>query len=248
MDGPSCPSCGAGNTSEATFCWQCYARFGASSARPASAPVLVGAMAASPGTSPVAAAHGGISAIARATNVFASESRDPYAARKRQKRPLAGAGKLLPILLLAAGGWFGYQHFFGGISLPDSVAGLPRVDGEAARRLDELLSSQAKANDVRASGAAYGDPAGPSYVLLVVSRPDGEAARRVYEGTDVGTSAPLVQTQTLAGGVTCATNLQTGQTSCAWPQDGHGVLLGGTGVSPLVLQLQVPGVQRALDL
>ena len=153
----TCPSCGGDNPKGAAFCWRCYASF--SSVAPAPAP---GTRTAGTGTRPVGrvgvppmpgpppisppATSGGSSSIVR-----------------------LGVGVLVALVVA-----FGVRSLLsGGPSLPDSLAGTPRMTSQDAGDFEREMSDYGERYDLDVAAGAYGTGALPTFfVLLIDARSD----------------------------------------------------------------------------
>lgn len=131
----ACPSCGAENPVGGEFCWQCYARF-----QPPAPP-------ARPGRPDLSPALG----VSTAPAVPAPQRRRPSSVVR------LGVG-----LVAAAVGYLMVQAVFGSshASLPDSVAGLPRITSPAVTQLTDQVQAQGDDwnLDVQVGGYGTGCP------------------------------------------------------------------------------------------
>ncbi len=155
----NCPSCGGDNPKAAAFCWRCYASFSSMSSAPARGTGTAGTRPAGrvgvppmpgPPTTPPPTTSGGSSTIVR-----------------------LGVGALVAFVVA-----FGVRSVLsGGPSLPDTLAGMPRMTSQDAKDFEEEMSDYGKRFDLGVAAGAYGTGVMPTFFVLLI---DG----RSDEGTD----------------------------------------------------------------
>jgi len=152
----ACPSCGTENPGTVDFCWKCYTAF------TAPAPARLG-MPLRPGV-----------------GMPLPPSMPPASGLPGSTKP-AGASLLIRIalgLIAAVLGMYGVRFLFDhGPSLPDELAGQPRLSTQAIRDFEEQMADQGKDYDLKMAAAAYGTGATPAFLVMLVEG-------RAIESTD----------------------------------------------------------------
>lgn len=173
----ACPSCGAENPVGGEFCWQCYARF-----QPP-------APAAGPGRPDLSPAFG----VSTAPAVPAPQRRRPSSVVR------LGVG-----LVAAAVGYLGVQAVFGSshASLPDSVAGLPRITSPAVTQLTDQVQAQGDDWNLDVQVGGYGTGLSPDIVVILVDGSASETTDQLFESFTGGVAqagARVDQTRQISG-------------------------------------------------
>jgi hypothetical protein len=143
----ACPSCGTENPRTVDFCWKCYTAFVAPApARPA--------ISLRPGIRmplpPPMASPSGLPGSAKPTGV-------PFVAR-------IAVGVIAALL-----GMYGVRFLFDrGPSLPDELAGQPRLTTQAIADFEGQMAEQGEAYDLDVAAAAYGTGATPAFLVMLV--------------------------------------------------------------------------------
>jgi hypothetical protein len=142
-----CPSCGGDNPKAAAFCWRCYASFSTPQAGPsASAPSFGGQ---------------GI-------------SRMPIPPPSMPTPPVSsgGASTLARVVVgVAAGliGLFGVRAVLDrGPSLPDVLAGTPRITTQEVKDFEKQMVDDGRRSDLDVAAGAYGNAGVPTFVVLLI--------------------------------------------------------------------------------
>ena len=89
----------------------------------------------------------------------------------KPRSPVMNVVRIVIPLVAAVGGFYlGWRLFAGGISLPEEVAGIPRLEDAASTQVTDLLDEAFTRLGVDAKAGLYGEPnaAGPSVLLVVV--------------------------------------------------------------------------------
>ena len=161
----TCPSCGGDNPKAAPFCWRCYASFASMRVDPAPSTASVSARTVgrvgvppmpgvpTPTPPPQTTAGGGAS---------------------RTVRVVVGA---LVSLVVA----FGARSVLGGgPSLPDAVAGTPRMTTQDVKDFEEQMSDYGKRSDLDVVAGAYGTGAIPAFFVLLIDGRSDEATDAIF--------------------------------------------------------------------
>jgi hypothetical protein len=90
--------------------------------------------------------------------------------------------QIVAVAVVVSLAYFGYVRFFGGsgVHLPDSVAGMDRIDSPDVDRVLEQTRKQVSGLDATIDGAVYGQDGKPSAVIMIISGGAVEA----QNGTD----------------------------------------------------------------
>ena len=213
-EGLVCPSCGGENPKAAAFCWRCYASF--SSSASASAPTPTTGSVGRPGvrigvppmpgppTLPTPTTSGGSSAIVRI---------------------LIGA---LVSLVVA----FGVRTVLsgGGPSLPDTLAGTPRMTTEDVKDFEEEMAGYGERYGLDVAAGAYGTGVVPTFFVLLIDGRSAEETDAVFNEFVGGmtSSGATVETSALTSGErdgleyrcvpVAAAQIQAA--ACMWRDDG----------------------------
>jgi hypothetical protein len=163
----TCPSCGGDNPKAAAFCWRCYASFssmastptrgmGATTARPGArigVPPMPGPPTLNTPTLPPATTSGGSQIL----------------------RIFIGA----VVALVVA---FGVRSVLGGgsPSLPDTLAGTPRMTTEDVKDFEAEMSDYGDRYDLRVAAGAYGTGVVPTFFVLLIDGRTDEATDDVF--------------------------------------------------------------------
>jgi hypothetical protein len=158
-----CPSCGGDNPKAAAFCWRCYANM--SPASPGSGLIVEGASTSlgrpgvqrMPSPPPMPAApmsSAGPSTIARLV--------------------IGAAASLIAV--------FGVRSVLDrGPSLPDTLAGTPRITTQEVKDLEKGIVAGAKRSNVDVAAGAYGSGGVPTFVVMLVEARTIEATDDIFE-------------------------------------------------------------------
>ncbi len=188
----TCPACEAKRDANSTYCWRCYTQFGAQEA--------AGASTFTPGAeTPVGAPSqaGGLPqpAAPPPSGTVTSPSRTrSYAGTWRNLNPLVKWVIGFVIGFLAAGA---VLKLTGGskVNLPDSIAGVPKVENPAFEAFAESL---AESIETSGAGASYGSTAEVDFAVMAFAGHD-----------DVG---PAQRMNDVAAGPTFGVTIQTSRT------------------------------------
>lgn len=158
-----CPSCGGDNPSSSAFCWRCYAPLGQTPATPARA--TVGAPARvppAPDFPPPPTATGPI-------------SRPPSSGISWGVRIVVG-------ILASLVAYLGVQVLLDrGPSLPDMIAGTPRMTSQAAKDLEKQMADEGKRRDLHVAAAAYGAGTSPDFMVLLIQGSSLESTDQLFD-------------------------------------------------------------------
>ena len=210
------------------YCWQCYAPY-AKPAVPAgvsaapSAGTAAGVVAAGPLARPGASSGSG---TIPATFHAPLSSPTPEV-RSGGPAWVGTAIKVGVLVVFAVAGFFAWRFFFGGFSFPDEINGQPRLEGEPAERISDLMEGVGSLAGAEFEIAVYGGGP-PAYVM----------ARMEFE--DAATVDLLIASapgfgELRGGGMMCSPDAQG--STCAW-LDGDRVILtvGGFAETPEALR------------
>jgi len=236
-DRRACAACGASNRTDASSCWQCFARMetGTPSGPPPDQSLPVGGRPGSPTPPAMPAPMPPVSAAGRST---------------------AGPGQLVTIvvgLIAAAGGFFLMQRVLGGggVELPEALGGFPRMHNSIAEESETQMQDALADFDVSMDTGLYGSGVVPDFVVVVVEGRSLESTDAMFDefvggltsaGAEVtakGTSADLDGVQHRCVGLR-AQGAQMG--ACMWQDDEHAgfvLQLDGTNVSTEALLVTI---------
>lgn len=223
----SCTACGAANSTDATHCWQCYARFmPAPPSRTGAGPPIEGAQI--PPTVPADPA-GQIQGVRPGSPPPAPP---PIVSSSSNG---VGAGMVVRVLVgvvVAAAAFMFVQRFMNrGVQIPDSVAGNPRMTDSAALDFEEQMKSEAQKFGMEIQAAAFGSSGRPDFLLVVANGSAVESTDELFasftEGINQGgasvSGAPV--SGELHGGTTyrCVGASGNGMEigTCMWRADDH---------------------------
>ena len=213
----ACAACGAANTIDATACWQCLARFGDN----------------------VAAAGG---SLPTQTGPVGGQPRYPLpspmpAPPAAPARAASTGVRVLVGVLAAIAGYVGVQYLLGGsdVTIPDTVAGVPRMHDAMAAEFEEDLLDEAARYDMQAEAAVFGSVGVPDFLLIVVEGSTDETTDEMFDSFVQGMSEggatvdSLRRTGELAGASYRCVGAEaagTGVGVCMWRTDDHvGIVL-----------------------
>lgn len=210
----ACSACGAANRLDAAHCWQCLARF--------SVPVPPAPVRGGSGAAP---AHPGLPPPAAPTT----------APQGAPEPSTSGPGAIVVAavgLLALVGGFFLVQRLLGGggVALPDSLAGAPRLHDASSERVQAEMQDTMATFDVEVDTGLYGGGAVPEFVVVVVEGRSLDSSDAMFDefvtgltqaGAQVsseGTTADLDGAQHRCLGMR-AQGAQMG--ACMWQADEH---------------------------
>lgn len=143
----ACPSCGTENPGPVDFCWKCYTAFVAPAPARPGMPMRPGVRMPLPPSMP-------------------PPSGFPGAAKPTGPSLVA---RIAVGLIAAFLGMYGVRLLFDrGPSLPDELAGQPRLSTQAIRDFEEQMAEQGKEYDLKVAAAAYGTGATPAFLVMLV--------------------------------------------------------------------------------
>jgi hypothetical protein len=211
----ACATCGAANRTDIATCWQCFAPLGAVM------PPAPG-MSASGSPTPL-----GVPAIPPAVASVGTGGTNK-------------AGRIVVGLLAAFLGYIGVQQVLGGsgVEIPDTVAGVPRLQGGMAARFEEEMAAEVDGYGMDAEAGAFGTGV-PEFLLVVVNGSTPETTDEMFDAfvegmSQSGASVDTAQrTGELDGASYRCVGAQaqgTGVGVCMWRADDHvGIVLDLTG-------------------
>jgi hypothetical protein len=173
----ACPSCRAENPTSAQFCWQCFAPLvdlpapPGTAGRPAGLHVGVARGLGQPVSPPsqVPATPGG---------PFPSSSPDIAPAS-------SGSGLALRVVLGAIGAVLGYALVVsvtgGGVSIPETLGGLPRQTNETAQDFESEMLAEGDRWDLQVHAATYGRSSFPETMLILVEGSSLETTDELFD-------------------------------------------------------------------
>ena len=165
----TCPSCGGDNPKAAAFCWRCYASFSSMTSEPARGTGTAGIGTAGarpagrvgvppmPGPPPVPppTTSGGSSAIVR-----------------------LGVGVLVALVVS-----FGVRSVLsGGPSLPDTLAGTPRMTSQDAKDIEQEMIDYGERYDMSVAAGAYGTGVTPTFFVMLIDARSDEDTDDIFNG------------------------------------------------------------------
>ena len=169
----ACPSCRAENPTSAEFCWQCFAPLvdipappvpsGPGWGRPGARVLKPSPMPVAPGGPPAA---GPGPAIAP----------EPTS---------SGVSLAIRIVLGVVGAALGYflvgTLLGGGVSVPDTLGGLPRQTDDAAKDFESEMRAEGERWDLDVAGASYGRGSFPETMLILVEGRSLETTDQLFD-------------------------------------------------------------------
>jgi hypothetical protein len=211
-----CPSCGGDNPVGGEFCWRCYASLKVSTPTGSAAgttgtvsrpgmpryPVMPAPPASQTATAP-ASSSGGVSMIARIVVGV-----------------LAGVVGMFAVRTL-------FQH---DPSLPDQLAGTPRMTTQAAKDFEKQMADEGGKWDLKVASGAYGSGTSPSFLVILVQGKAIESTDELFDSLVQGmasSGATVDGSATVSGehegaDYRCVpvTSAQTQAAACMWRADG----------------------------
>jgi hypothetical protein len=156
----TCPSCGGDNPKEAAFCWRCYASI----------------------STPPAGTGGGLERVA--TPSFGRLGTQSPPSMPAPPISINGPSTLARIVVGAAVALvavFGVRSLLDhGPSLPDMLAGTPRITTQEVKDFEKQLVENAKRSDLDAAAGAYGTGTTPTFVVLLFEARTIEATDDIF--------------------------------------------------------------------
>jgi hypothetical protein len=169
----ACAACGAANRLDASNCWQCFARFEAGMP-PAPASGDAGAIRGRAGFPPPAM---------------------PTTAPQGVSEPSAGGPGAIVVaavgLLALVGGFLLVQRVLGGggLELPETLAGFPRMHGGSAETVEAQMQEAMAAFDVEMDTGLYGGGAVPDFVVVAVEGRSLDSTDAMFDEVVTGLTA-----------------------------------------------------------
>lgn len=158
-----CPSCGGDNPKAAAFCWRCYASFASMPSNPGQ---NVG------GSSPRPAGRAGVPSMPSLPT--APTPTTSGGGSSMTVRIVVGA---LVAIVVA----FGARSLLGGgASLPDTLAGTPRMTTQDVKDFEKQMSDYGKRSDLDVVAGAYGTGALPTFFVLLIDGRSDEATDEIF--------------------------------------------------------------------
>lgn len=152
----ACPSCGTDNPGTVDFCWKCYTAFAVPVSTRPGIPLRPGVGMPLPPSMPQTS---GVPGTVKPAGVSL-------------------AARIVVGLLAAFLGMYGVRFLFDREpSLPDELAGQPRLTTQAISDFEEQMADQGKDYDLEVAAAAYGTGATPAFLVMLVQG-------RAIESTD----------------------------------------------------------------
>jgi hypothetical protein len=143
-----CPSCGGDNPKAAAFCWRCFAR-----------------MSPAP-TSPSRVDHDGLPSTRLGMERMPSPPPVPAPPANGGPSTFARAAVGAAVALIAM---FGVRSVLDrGPSLPDVLAGTPRITTQEMKDFEKQMIEDGKRSDLDVAAAGYGTGAVPAFVVVLV--------------------------------------------------------------------------------
>ena len=226
-DKRACGACGAANRTDALSCWQCFARFDAP-------------LPPAPGPGVGSAPGQPMGAPERLRPGFpppAPAMQSPVSSAGSSGTGMSIVVRIVVGLLAAFVGFVGVQRVLGGggVEIPETVAGLPRMHDAMASQFEEEMKTEAARYSMDAEAGAFGSGQVPDFLLIVVNGSTWETTDQLFDSLVQGMSegGATVDTQRLTGELGGATYrcvgasaVETGFGVCMWRADGHiGIVL-----------------------
>jgi hypothetical protein len=182
----ACPSCGGDNPASAAFCWRCYTPLGRAAAAPPRAG-LAATRAPAPAFPPPPIA------TAPVTEPAASGSSG-----------ISWGVRIVVGVLASLVGYFGVQLLFDhGPSLPDTLAGAPRMTSQAAKDFEKQMADQGKQHGLHVAAAAYGAGTTPDFMVLLIEGSSLQSTDQMFD--------QFVQGMSSSGASVDSANADSGQ-------------------------------------
>ena len=166
-EGRACAACSTMNPASATFCWKCFANLPPANAsgRPFAAPASAQAGVTGPPMPAPPRAPGPFPAPAPTSTPQPWTGQTPAAPARKSRRPFA----ILIGVVAAIVGYVAVGAFFRtDLTMPESIAGIPRQHSATAQRLEQQAHDGFGQNSVRTEGAAYGTT-DPEYLVIAAA-------------------------------------------------------------------------------
>ena len=166
-DGRACAACSTMNPVSATFCWKCFANLPPANAsgRPFLAPASVQAGPTAPPMPAPPRAPGPFPSPAPVSASAPWAGQTPAAPPRKSPRPLA----ILVGIVAAIVGYVAVGALFKtDLTMPESIAGIPRQHSAAAQQLEEQAHNGFGQSSVRTEAAAYGS-GDPEYFVIAAA-------------------------------------------------------------------------------
>jgi hypothetical protein len=181
----ACTSCRAENPTDARFCWQCYTSFAempappsAADQRPVGAPV---------GPLGAARTYGAAGPVPPPPAVPLGP--EPAASAP----PASGSGLVLRVVVGAVAAVLGYVLVAsvtgGGVSIPDSLGGLPRQTNATAQDFESEMQAEGDRWDLEVHAATYGRSSFPETMLILVEGSALETTDELFDALVEGMAA-----------------------------------------------------------
>jgi hypothetical protein len=159
-----CPACGGDNPKAAAFCWRCYTSLSPSSA----------------GTRSVGEEHADTRSFGRPGAPMPSPPPMPLPSISS-----GGPSTLARIVVGAAASLiavFGVRSVLGGgPSLPDVVAGTPRMTTQQMKDFEKEMVEEGKRSDLDVAAGAYGTGSVPTFIVLLIGGRTSEATDDLFD-------------------------------------------------------------------
>jgi hypothetical protein len=182
-----CPSCGGDNPKAAAFCWRCYSNL-----------------------SPTPVAPGRIGEVGAAPNSFGRLGVQAMPSPPSMPAPKTSRSGPFTIARVVVGAVASLIAVFGvrsvldsGPSLPDMVAGTPRITTQEIEDLEEQMVEYGNGTGLDVTAGAYGSGAVPTFVVLLIEG-------RTVEATD-GIFSQLVEGMASGGATVESGAIESGQ-------------------------------------
>ena len=162
----ACPSCEGDNPASAAFCWRCYAPLGQPEAASARATLAVPTrMPTAPGFPPPP------------TGVA-----PPVEAPAPRSSSISWGVRIAIAVLASLVAYVGVQVLFDhGPSLPDTLAGTPRMTSQAAEDFEKQMAEDGKQHGLKVAAAAYGAGTTPDFMVLLIKGSSLESTDQLFD-------------------------------------------------------------------
>jgi hypothetical protein len=169
----ACPSCRAENPPSAQFCWQCFASLADLPAPPA-------------GSGRPSGLHVGLPRRPGQPTSVPTPPGGPFPSSLSETAPApAGSGLALRIVLGAIGAVLGYALVVslvgGGVSIPETLGGLPRQTNETAEDFESEMQDEGDRWDLEVHAATYGRSSFPETMLILVEGSSLETTDELFD-------------------------------------------------------------------
>ena len=212
-----CPSCGGDNPVGGEFCWRCYASLTANPSGGSAAATTAGSVSR-PG-------------MPRYPVMPAPPASQVLAAPPSSRGGPPMIARIVVGVVAGLVGMFAVHALFDrGPSLPDQLAGTPRMTTQAAKDFEKQMADEGKKWDLKVASGAYGSGTTPSFLVILVQGKAVESTDELFNSLVDGmtsSGATIDGSATVSGqhegaDYRCVpvSSAQTQAAACMWRADG----------------------------